>query len=63
MFQNRCNFVNIADVLLQTFDKEVEIYWITKGFYKCALEITNELPQLKELSFRILEKEDNVIYT
>lgn len=47
---------------MQTFENDVEIYWITKGFHECALEITSEFSQLKELSLKMLEKEDNVIF-
>lgn len=61
--QTRSNFVSIAEVLLQTFDDDIEIYWITKGFHSCALDISADLEQLKESSFKLLEKEDNRVYT
>lgn len=60
--QNRCNFVIITEALQHTFQNEVDLYWITKGFYKCALEISRDLVQLKELSYKLLEKENHTIY-
>lgn len=60
--QTRSNFVSIAEVLLQTFENEIEIYWITKGFHLCTLEISADFEHLKDLSFKLLEKEDNKVY-
>ncbi|XP_055322933.1 TBC1 domain family member 7 [Sitodiplosis mosellana] len=59
---NRCNFVIMSEALQQTFQNEVDLYWITKGFYKCALEISRDFGQLKELSYKLLEKENHTIY-
>lgn len=60
--QNRCNFVIMTEALQQTFQIDVDLYWITKGFYKCALEISRDFVQLKELSYKLLEKENHTIY-
>lgn len=61
-FQSRCNFVRIAEVLQQTFENKVDLYWITKGFYKCAQEILHDSVQLKDLTFKLLEKEHPSLY-
>lgn len=60
--QNRCNFVIITEALQHTFQNEIDLYWITKGFYKCALEVSRDFVQLKELSYKLLEKENYTIY-
>lgn len=52
----------MSEALQQTFQNEVDLYWITKGFYKCALEIPRDFGQLKELSYKLLEKENHTIY-
>lgn len=56
--QNRCNFSIITEALQETFDDKIDLYWIAKGFYKCALGIASEFSQLKELSYKLLEKEN-----
>lgn len=60
--QNRCNFAIITEALQETFDDKIDLYWIAKGFYKCALGITSEFSQLKELSYKLLEKENPKIH-
>lgn len=44
------------------FDNKVDLYWITKGFYKCALEIAGDFNHLKDLSYKLLEKDYATIY-
>lgn len=56
------NFVNIAETLLEVFEDDIEAYWITKEFYEFSVEISNDLPKLKEYSFSLLEKEDAALY-
>lgn len=55
--------MSIAEVLLQTFDNDIEIYWLTKGFHACTVELSADFEQLKESSFKLLEKEDSRVYT
>lgn len=47
----------MTEALQQTFLNEVDLYWITKGFYNCALEISRDFVQLKDLSYKLLEKD------
>lgn len=62
-FQTKSNFVSIAEVLLySSFESDVEVYWITKGFHSIALDISADLHQLKDLSYKLMEKEDNKVY-
>lgn len=61
-FQSRCNFVRIAEVLQQTFENKVDLYWITKGFYNCAQEILHDSMQLKDLTYKLLDKEHPSVY-
>ncbi|XP_055380955.1 TBC1 domain family member 7 [Condylostylus longicornis] len=56
-------FVDIAETLLQVFESDVEIYWITKEFFQFTNEIRSEFSKLKELTLNILEKEDTTIFT
>lgn len=46
-------------MLQETFEHQnpVDVYWITKGFYKCALEIADDFSELKKLTYKLLEKE------
>lgn len=60
--QNRCNFAIITEALQETFDDKIDLYWIAKGFYKCTLGIASEFSQLKELSYKLLEKENPQIH-
>lgn len=55
-------FIDIAETLLQVFENDVEVYWIAKEFYAFAMEIKEDFPKLKELSFTLLEKEDGTLY-
>lgn len=57
------NFVNIVEVLLQTFESDYEVYWVAKEFYAFTVEIQNDFPKLKELTFNLLEKEDAELYS
>lgn len=61
-FQNRSHFVRIVEVLQQTFDNKVDLYWISKGFYNCALEIVQDISQLKDLTYKLLEKENLTLH-
>lgn len=47
---------------MQISDIEVEVYWMSKGFYSLSLEITEDFQKLKELTFQLLEKEENALY-
>lgn len=60
--QSRSNFVRIAEVLQQTFENKVDLYWLTKGFYNCAMEIMRDFIQLKELTHKLLEEENLALY-
>lgn len=62
VLQNRCNFVIVSEALQPIFENKVDLYWITKGFYQCALEIARDFNQLKELSYKLLEKDYANIY-
>lgn len=51
------------EVLLQTFESDYEVYWVAKEFYAFTVEIQNDFPKLKELTFNLLEKEDAELYS
>lgn len=52
----------IAEVLLQISEIDVENYWIAKGFYGLTLEIRNDLPKLRELTFSLLERQEAALF-
>lgn len=49
-------------MLIHISDNDVENYWMVKGFYALTLEIKNDLVKLKELTFTLLEKQENALY-
>ncbi|XP_019528560.2 TBC1 domain family member 7 [Aedes albopictus] len=56
------HFSNVTEVLLQIFDNDIEIYWMSKGFHEYSQEIIEEMGKLSDLTGTILEKEDNGLY-
>uniref|UniRef100_A0A336N1M4 TBC1 domain family member 7 n=1 Tax=Culicoides sonorensis TaxID=179676 RepID=A0A336N1M4_CULSO len=56
------SFTQIADIMLEIFDNDVESYWITKGFYELTQQISSDITKLVDLTKITLEKEDNEIY-
>lgn len=62
-FQKESPFPLIADVILNSVDvNEVEAYFITRNFYKLSEDISKDLAKLKQLTFQVLEKEDNDLF-
>lgn len=47
---------------MQSFDNDIEIYWMAKGFHEYSQEIIEEMGKLSDLTGTILEKEDNGLY-
>lgn len=62
-FQKESPFPLIADVILNSLDvNEVEAYFISRNFYKLSEDISKDLTKLKQLTFQVLEKEDNDLF-
>lgn len=57
-------FVDVTEVLngSSISENDVDLYWIAKGFYEITLEISRDFAKLKDLTFTLLEKEDNAIF-
>lgn len=47
---------------MQISENDVEVYWIAKGFYQFPLEIARDFVKLKDLTFKLLKKEDHTLY-
>lgn len=54
--------MKITEVILQISENDVEVYWIAKSFYQYSLEIAKDFEKLKELTFKLLKKEDHKLY-
>lgn len=57
-------FVDITEVLngSSISDNDIDLYWIAKGFYEVTQEISRDFAKLKDLTYMLLEKEDNAIF-
>lgn len=55
-------FTLISQSLLQMFDDDTEVYWLTKGFYKIVLQFQPDIPKLVEKTLHHLQKEDYALY-
>lgn len=55
-------FVVIAQTLLQLFEDDTDVYWMTKGFYGIVEQFKPEIPKLVDRTISILEKEDFHLY-
>lgn len=55
-------FLPIANTLLQLYDDEVDVYWITKMLTEIVRNMQKDLPKLKEAFQSMLEKEDVALY-
>lgn len=54
--------VRIPTTLLNIFDDDVDVYWISKGFFKCVEKFHKEMPKLTECTKSYLEKEDQELH-
>lgn len=63
-FQIDHTFVDITEVLngSSISENDVDLYWIAKGFYDITREISRDFAKLKDLTYVLLEKEDNAIF-
>ncbi|XP_026494553.1 TBC1 domain family member 7 [Vanessa tameamea] len=55
-------FIPIANTLLQLYDDEVDVYWLSKMLTEIVRNMQKELPKLKEAFQSMLEKEDGELY-
>ncbi|CRK90967.1 CLUMA_CG004656, isoform A [Clunio marinus] len=56
-------FPLIAEVIIENLEVgEVELYFLSRNFYKYSEEIINEMPKLKQITFQMLEKEDSDLF-
>ncbi|PSN44323.1 hypothetical protein C0J52_09284 [Blattella germanica] len=52
----------ISQTLLNVFDNDVDIYWISKGFFQFVDKFYNDVPKLIEYTRNLLEKEDQELF-
>ncbi|XP_022113345.1 TBC1 domain family member 7 [Pieris rapae] len=55
-------FIPIAKSLLELYDHEVDVYWISKGLTDIVRNMQKDLVKLKEAFQNMLEKEDGELY-
>lgn len=53
-------FLAISETLLKTFDKEYEIYWLSKKFYELSTE--TDLENLMKLTYKEIEIDDPKLF-
>lgn len=58
-YQSLCS---ISQSLLNVFDDNVDIYWISKGFFQFVDKFSNDVPKLTEYTRNLLEKEDQLLF-
>ncbi|XP_069681468.1 TBC1 domain family member 7 [Periplaneta americana] len=59
LYQSLCS---ISQSLLNVFESDVDIYWISKGFFQFVDKFYNDVPKLIEYTRNLLEKEDQVLF-
>ncbi|CAB3387185.1 Hypothetical predicted protein [Cloeon dipterum] len=52
------NFAKLAAMMMEFFDNDVEVYWVSKGFFNFLSRLAIEMPKLSECTLTLLEKED-----
>ncbi|CAG9569092.1 unnamed protein product [Danaus chrysippus] len=55
-------FIPIANTLLELYENEVDVYWLSKMLTDVVWNMQKELPRLKEAFQTMLEKEDGELY-
>ncbi|GJQ76001.1 hypothetical protein Trydic_g18055 [Trypoxylus dichotomus] len=56
------SFIPITQSVMQFFDEDIDIYWVSKCFYDNILKLENDIPKLIESVWVLLEKEDLPLY-
>ncbi|XP_059468339.1 TBC1 domain family member 7 [Neocloeon triangulifer] len=56
------NFATLASMMMEFFDNDVEVYWVSKGFFNFLTRLAIEMPKLTECTHSFLEKEDSELY-
>ncbi|KRT86282.1 GTPase activator protein, partial [Oryctes borbonicus] len=56
------SFIPITQSLMQFFDDNVDIYWVSKCFYDNISKFEGDIPKLIESAWSLLEKEDFALY-
>ncbi|CAK1540892.1 unnamed protein product [Leptosia nina] len=55
-------FIPIANTLLQLYDNEVDVYWLSKGLSEIVRTMQKDIVKLKEAFHNMLQKEDGELY-
>lgn len=53
---------SISNSLANVFDEEVDIYWLSKGFFQFVDRFYKDIPKLIEYTNSLLSKEDEILY-
>lgn len=65
-FITTCSFIlgliEISQSLLNIFTDDVDIYWISKGFYTAVKNMHESIPKVIDATKVVLEREDKILY-
>lgn len=53
----------IPNALFNIFEDEVDVYWISKGFFQCVEKFHKEMPKLIDCTLNCLEMQDLELYS
>jgi len=56
------NMLLISQSLSNTFDNDVDVFWISRGFFQCVEKFHTAVETLTDTTKKILEKEDQLLY-
>ncbi|XP_049784742.1 TBC1 domain family member 7 [Schistocerca cancellata] len=56
------NLCAISHSLSVVFDDDVDIYWLSKGFFESVVKFRDDIPTLIKYTKSVLEKEDEELY-
>ena len=54
--------MKISQCLLNIFTNDVDIYWLSKGFYNTVIHFYESIPNIVEAAKLLLEKEDKTLH-
>jgi hypothetical protein len=56
------NLAKVAAMMMEFFDNDIEVFWVSKAFFNFLSRLAIEMPKLSECTNSLLEKEDADLY-
>jgi hypothetical protein len=56
------NLSKVAAMMMEFFDNDIEVFWVSKAFFNFLSRLAIEMPKLSETTNSLLEKEDPDLY-